>query len=120
MTKILWLSRHNLTCEQFSDLQRIYGEIELKHFKDSVTSYKDVIEAGNDCDVFAVVLPNSILTELTNPHNNQKPVIRAIANRVPTGNVTINRATGQEETEYMFQHVGWEKVLKIEIVTERL
>lgn len=120
MKEILWLSRHKMTEAQFADLKRIYGKIEVKTFDQSVSGWKDVVEAGADCDVLAVVLPPAILADLTNPRNNQKPVIRAKANRVPTGKTIINPATGKEETEYRFEHAGWERVLKIEVVVEAL
>ena len=32
----------------------------------------------------------------------------------------MNHATGKAETEYKFQHIGWEQVLKIEVVTKAL
>ena len=105
MTRILWLSRHSMTETQVADLQRIYGEIEVKTFDQSVSGWKDVAEAGADCDILAVVLPPAILADLTNPRNNQKPVIRAKANRVPTGKTIVNPATGKEETEYRFEVV---------------
>ena len=120
MTKILWLSRHTMTAEQLSDLKRIYGDVEEKTFDQSVNGWRDVVTAGEDCDVLAVVLPPAILADLTNPRNNQKPVIRAKANRVPTGNTIVNPATGKEETEYRFEHAGWERVVKIEVVVEAL
>ena len=120
MTKILWLSRHRLTPEQVKGLYQIYGENEVKTFNQSVSGWKDVVEAGADCDVLAVVLPPAILADLTNPRNNQKPVIRAKSNRVPTGKTITNPATGKEETEYRFEHAGWERVVKIEVVVEAL
>jgi len=119
-TKILWLSRHNMTQEQRSDLERIYGDVEIISCDKTVASYRDVLEAGKDCDVLAVVLPPAILADLTNPRNNKKPVIRAIAKRVPTGATVFNPATRRNETEYCFEHEAWEKVIKIEVVTERL
>ena len=119
-TKILWLSRHTMTEAQLDDLIRIYGDVEVKTFDQSVSGWKDVVEAGADCDVLAVVLPPAILADLTNPRNNKKPVIRAKANRVPTGRTVVNPATGKEETEYCFQHAGWERVVKIEVVVEAL
>jgi len=109
-----------MTEEQLADLKRIYGEIEVKSFDKSVSGWKDVCEAGKDCDVLAVVLPPAILADLTNPRNNLKPVIRARANRVPTGNTVINPATGKEEAEYKFEHAGWERVVKIEVIVEAL
>lgn len=120
MTKILWLSRHKMTAEQESDLKRIYGDIEVKQHQEIVTGWKEVIEIGKECDVLAVVLPPAIITDLTNPRNNTKPVIRAIANRVETGKTIINPATNKEEKEFKFEHAGWEKVIRIEVVTERL
>ena len=120
MTKVLWLSRHAMTTEQVEDLKRIYGDITVKNCDITVKTCKDVTEAGADCDVLAVVLPPALLTELTNPRNNQKPVIRAKANRVETGRTIINPATGKTEKEYQFQHAGWEQVIKIEVVTKEL
>ncbi len=119
-TRILWVSRHTMTQEQEADLKRIYGEIEILQKTESVKEAKDVAEWGADCDVLAVVLPPAFLANLTNPHINTKPVIRAIANRVPTGKTVINPATGKEELEVKFEHAGWERVVKVEIVTEKL
>ena len=119
--RILWFSRHNMTTDQISDLKRIFGEdIEIKHVSENAASFRDVLAAGEDCDVLAVVLPPALLADLTNPRNNTKPVIRAIANRVATGNKVVNPATDREEDEYKFVHAGWEKVVKIEVVTEKL
>ena len=118
--RILWFSRHNMTDAQIDDLKRIFGEIEIHHVSANASSFRDVLEAGKDDDVLAVVLPPAMLADLTNPRNNQKPVIRAIANRVPTGQQVVNPATGKLEDEFKFVHAGWERVLKIEVVTERL
>lgn len=121
MTKILWVSRHTMEMNQIADLQRIYGDdVEIKQFADSVESAKQVTELGADCDVLAVVLPPAFLADLTNPRINIKPVIRAIANRVATGKTVVNPATGKEEPEMKFEHVAWERVIKVEIITEKL
>ena len=118
---ILWFSRHNMTDAQLADLKRIFGDhITVHHVTANAASFKDVLESGKDDDVLAVVLPPALLADLTNPRNNTKPVIRAIANRVPTGKQVINPATGKLEDEFKFVHAGWEKVVKIEVVTERL
>ena len=118
--RVLWVSRHNMTKEQFSDLCRIYGDVDVKQFPETISSAKQVVELGADCDVLAVVLPAAFLADLTNPRINTKPVIRAIADRIPTGKTIVNPATGKEEPEMMFRHAGWERVVKVEIVTERL
>lgn len=120
MTKILWLSRHIMTQEQIDDLTRIYGEIEVKTLDQSVSGWEDVVKAGADCDVLAVVLPPAILADLTDPRHNSKPVIKSKAIRIATGNTVFNPATGKNESEYKYKHGGWERVIKIEIVTEAL
>lgn len=118
---ILWFSRHNMTDEQVDDLKRIFeSDIAIHHVTANAASWKDVVEAGANDDVLAVVLPPALLADLTNPRNNNKPVIRAIANRVATGKQVVNPATGKLEDEFKFVHAGWERVLKIEVVTERL
>lgn len=118
--KILWLSRHDMTEGQRKDLERIYGKVEIKRHTETVKSWKEVVEVGSDCDVLAVVLPPAILADLVNPRNNSKPVIRAIANRIETGNMIVNPATGKQEKEFKFEHAGWERIKKIEIITEKL
>lgn len=120
MTRVLWVSRHTMTQEQSADLKRIYGDVEVKQFAENIESAKQVTELGADCDVLAVVLPPAFLADLTNPRVNQKPVIRAIANRVATGKTVVNPATGKEEPEMKFEHAGWERVIKVEIITEKL
>ena len=123
VTKILWLSRHNMTGEQYADLKRIYGnygKIEIKQVSKTVNGWQDVVDLGYDCDVLAVVLPISILADLTNPRNNRKPVIRAKSNRVPTGKSVLNPATGKEEEEYLFEHVGWEQIESVVLSVKEL
>ena len=116
MTKVLFLSRHSMSDEQLQDLKRIYGEdVTVKTVSEIVSHYTDVMAYGEGCDVFAVVLPPAILADLVNPRNNNKPVIRSVMNRVKTGNQT---STGEDEYRFVFDH--WERVVKIEVVTERL
>lgn len=119
MKKILWVSRHPMTKLQIEDLKRIYGEFELKKMDTTVNNVSEIIEAGADCEILAVVLPPNLLAELVNPRINEKPVIRSISDRVYSGEY-INPDTGKLETKYNFVHKSWEKILKIEIVTEKL
>lgn len=117
--KIMWLSRHEMTRDQEEDLRRIFGEnIIVNHVLKRVSSWQEVVALGVCCDVFAVVLPPSILGDLVN--NTNIPVIRAKANRVPTGRKILSPATGKLETEYRFEHAGWERVVRLEIITEKL
>ena len=120
VTKILWLSRHNMTRDQYVDLKRIYGNIEIKQVSKTVNGWQDVVDLGYDCDVLAVVLPISILADLTNPRNNRKPEKKKKSNRVPTGKWVLNPATGKEEEEYLFEHVGWEQIESVVLSVKEL
>ena len=118
--RILWVSRHMLGVEQFADLNRIYGDVVVVQFADTVESAKQLVEVGKDCDIFAVVLPPALLTDITNPRLNQKPVIRSVMERKPTGNMITNPVTGKEEAEMAMYFVAWEQVDEVRIVTHRL
>lgn len=118
--KILWVSRHQLNNEQLSDLIRVYGDVEIVNFKDTVKSAKQLVEVGEDCEVFAVVLPPDLLADLINPSINQKPVIRSVMERVPTGTMIVNPVTGKEEMEMAMHFVAWEQVDEFRIVTHRI
>ena len=89
-------------------------------FADTVESAKQLVEVGKDCDIFAVVLPPALLTDITNPRLNQKPVIRSVMERKPTGNMITNPVTGKEEAEMAMYFVAWEQVDEVRIVTHRL
>lgn len=120
MKRILWVSKNQMTKGQIEDLRRIYGDFELVKFDQTVNDVKEIIEAGKDCDILAVVLPSTLLVDLVNPRNNKKPVIRPIANRIETGKVVVNPKTGKKEIEYRFVHFAWEQILKIGIITKKL
>lgn len=118
--KILWVSRHQLNNEQLSDLERIYGDVEIVNFQDNVKSAEQLVEVGEDCEVFAVVLPPALLADLISPRINHKPVIRSVMERVPTGTMIVNPVTGKEEMEMAMHFVAWEQVDELRIVTHRL
>ena len=118
--KILWVSRHQLNNEQLSDLERIYGDVEIVNFQDTVKSAEQLVEVGEDCEVFAVVLPPALLEDLISPRINQKLVIRSVMERVPTGTMIVNPVTGKEEMEMAMHFVAWEQVDELRIVTHRL
>ena len=113
--KILWVSN-----EQLTDLERIYGDVEIVKFQDNVQSARQLVEVGEDCEVFAVVLPPALLADLISPHINQKPVIRSVMERVPTGTMIVNPVTGKEEMEMAMHFVAWEQVDEFRNVTHRL
>jgi len=118
---IFWFSRHDMTEAQVSDLRRIYGEdITITQASASVNNAREVVAMAGDADILAVVLPPAMLADLCNPRVNTKPVLRSVANRVPTGKTVVNPATGKAEPEFRFEHDGWERVLRIVVETERL
>ena len=121
MKTILWISRHTMTQEQENDLKRIYGEdIKIKQYDNTVNSVNEIVTIGEDCDIFAVVLPPTIIMDLVNPRNNTKPVIRSCMSRIETGNTTANPATGLEEKEYRMIFEAWEQVNKFIVDVTRL
>ena len=97
MKKVLCVSRHLLGEDQLADLHRIYGDVVVVQFADTVESAKQLVEVGKDCDIFAVVLPPALLADLISPSINQKPVIRSVMERVPTGTMIVNPVTGKAE-----------------------
>ena len=114
MMKILWVSRHDMTFEQITDLKRIYGEdIEIEKLDETI---KDIhIIANRDADVYAVVLPIDLAAELLTLTN--KPVIFAVSERIRADKTRLNEATGKEEAEFIFKHVCWKKYDKVDIKT---
>ena len=123
MAKILWFARYELTDTQLKDLNRIYGEVEIVKFKGSVSSWREIVNAGINCDVLAVDLAPNLLADLVNPKNNQKPVIRAKMDYVSTGDMITDPITRMQRPEYHYEPTGWEQVLKYQyfnIVTKDL
>ena len=120
MKRVLWVSRHDLLEDQKKDLERIYGDVEIKRLNKSVQDIEEILEAGEDCDVLAVVLPQGILMDLVNPRNNTKPVIRALINRIETGETVVNPDTGNEEKVVRPEFVAWERVNNFIVDVTRL
>lgn len=118
--KVLWLSRNELTEDQLKDLQRVYPGLEVKHYSQSVSNWKEVIKVGSDCDVLAVALPIAMLAELVKPENNTKPVIRSIGSFIPTGDKFTNPVTGKVEEKLAYAHVAWEMIENIVVETKLL
>ena len=122
MKRVLWVSRQDLLEDQKKDLERIYGDVEIKRFNWSVQDIEEILEAGEGCDVIAVVLPlpQGILNGLLNPRNNTKPVIRALINRIETGETVVNPDTGNEEKVVRPEFVAWERVNNFIVDVTRL
>lgn len=105
-TKVLWISRHNMTPDQVADLERIYGTIEVTQVTETVTNIREQLGAaiGMISDVLRLA--------------GDRPVIQAKNNRIPTGNMV--ERNGKLEQEFQFQFAGWFRVRKVEVVLEAL
>ena len=115
--KILRLTRHTATPEQISELARIYGRpespVEIVEVSETVPDAGRVKELVREhrAVVLEAVLPMSILADLTNHKSGiEIPIIRAITKRELREDGT--------KTEFIFSH--YEKVIRVEVLTERL
>lgn len=117
-TKVLWISRHNMTPDQVADLERIYGTIEVTQVTETVTDIRGQLGAAIEAaDVVAVVLPIGMLPDVLRLAGN-RPVIQAKNDRIPTGNMV--ERNGKLEQEFQFRFAGWFRVRKVEVVLEAL
>lgn len=122
-TRVLWFSRHIMTPDQLSALEEKLGHIEVVQisgtapnvhvpFTDSDgVEQKPLKELINDFDVVAAVLPVHLKQQIL-PFCGEKPLIEALNRRT-----IIKGEDGQEDkVEFVFD--GWQRVIKIEVVTE--
>ena len=114
MKTILWVSRHAMTERQREQLSQIYGEVSIRQFDQTVTEIASIL--GCPADIYAVVLPLGLLAALR--RNTDKEIIQSVFGRIPTGNMTVNPATGAEEQEYAYDHLYWQRILRLEMETE--
>jgi len=106
--KIVWISRHQLNEENEEILRRAFGNWELVAWvKETVTpeDLRKLAEEYSDA-AFVVVLPPHLLSELL---RYTKEVYRFIVDREV-----------KEDGSVEFTPTGLEKIVRIEIVTERL
>ena len=119
MKQVLWVSRHEMTDSQRSDLERIMGDsIHLMRWTDTVRDISALVPALHAADAIAAVLPPELLAKLLDAAEG-KPVLRAVSCRESTGQYRI-LPDGRLEQEFAFVHCGWEQILEISIKTKRL
>lgn len=114
MKTILWVSRHAMTPRQFAQLQDIYGEIHITQLDNTLSDVSAILDVP--ADVYAVVLPLSLLASLR--QRTDKEIIQSVSGRIPTGRTIVNPANGAEEQEYVFDHIYWQRILRLELETE--
>lgn len=114
MKKILWISRHKMTKEQYDDLKRIVDDdLCIIQWKDTVNSVSELKNIIDEVDFIAAVLPIDLMSELLKIAD-KKPVFRAVSYRKPKGEITISES-GTEEPEFMFVHKNWQQIIDIKI-----
>ena len=116
MKQILWVSRHTMTPRQTEQLNRIYGEVQITQMDATISDIADILAVP--ADVYAVVLPLSLLAALR--QNTDKEIIQSISGRVPTGRTVYNPTNGINEQEYTFDHLHWQRIVRLELETEIL
>lgn len=104
MKKVLWISRHEMTQEQRSDLDRITGGAELLLWKETVTDIAKLLPLLQQADAVAAVLPPELLAELL-ALAGDKPVLRAVSERKATGRFRT-LPDGRREQEFVYVHGG--------------
>lgn len=115
--KVLRLTRHPATPEQLAELRRIFAKpgefLEIVEISETVPDagrVKALVEE-HGAGALEAVLPMPILADLTNPKSGLSvPVIRAITRRELSEDGT--------KTAFAFSH--YEKVIKVEVLSERL
>lgn len=105
-----------MTSEQLNDLQRIYKNSEIIQYDKTVTDINDILKFN--ADVYAVVLPLNLISELLSATSSE--VIQPVSGRVETEEKILNKASAQLESEYVYKHIYWQKIIECKITTERL
>ena len=122
MKTVLWISRHEMTDEQFRDLERVMeDEVQLIQWSSTIAdagALRGAYSSLGHIDAVAAVLPLGLLCELRKLAGST-PVLISVSERKATGRIT-DLPDGRKEPEVAFAHICWEQVLKIEIQTRRL
>jgi hypothetical protein len=113
MMRVLRLTRHPAGEEQRAELCRIFGaDCVIIDHSETVSGVERIAELVQEhqADVLEAVLPLPLMAQAVNPRAGVGvPVIRAITQRV---------IAEDGSASFPFQH--YEKVLKVEVQTERM
>lgn len=119
MKKVLWISRHEMTTAQLSDLERIMGgTVKLLCWKENVRNVTELMPLIEQADAIAAVLPLQMQANLLNVAEG-KPVLQAVAERV-LSETERTLEDGRKEREVQFVHKRWEQLLRIDVQTKVL
>ena len=119
MKTILWISRHEMTTEQMTDLERIMQDnIQLLCCRDTVNQIETILPLLEQADAIAAVLPLGLMSQLVS-HANGKLVMQSVSARVPTG-IYRTLPDGRTEQEFQFVHQCWQQIIKLEYEVKTL
>lgn len=104
--KVLWFSRHEMTPEQKAAL----GDCEITQISKTINSAYELADEIAAADVIAIVAPINIQAQFLKLAGD-KPVITAKSKRL------LVHQDGSED-KVVFQFEKWERLVKIEVVTE--
>ena len=106
--KIVWVSRHELDERNHRILQEAFKDYEIVQYKETVKDVKELVDFADkhNADAYVVVLPPHLIQQLL---KDKRPVYRFIVEREvdEIGNVK-------------FTPIGLERIVKIQIITERV
>lgn len=119
MKTILWISRHEMTTEQMTDLERIMQDnIQLLCCRDTVNQIETILPLLGQADAIAAVLPLGLMSQLVS-HANGKLVMQSVSARVPTG-IYRTLPDGRTEQEFQFVHQCWQQIIKLQYEVKTL
>lgn len=119
MKKVLWISRHEMTTAQLSDLERIMGgTVKLLCWKENVRNVTELMPLIEQADAIAAVLPLQMQANLLKVAEG-KPVLQSVAERV-LSETERTLEDGRKEREVQFVHKRWEQLLRIDVQTKVL
>lgn len=105
--KVLWFSRHEMTDEQRGAL----GDCEITQISKTINSAYELADEIAAADIVAIVAPINIQAQFLKLAGD-KPVITAKSQRL-----LVHQDDGSED-KVVFQFEKWERLVKIEVVTE--
>lgn len=105
--KVLWFSRHEMTPEQKAAL----GDCEITQVSKTINSAYELADEIAAADIVAIVAPINIQAQFLKLAGD-KPVITAKSQRL-----LVHQDDGSED-KVVFQFEKWERLVKIEVVTE--
>lgn len=132
MKKVLWFSRHRMTTQQFQDLSRVLGEVEVTQVSGSPANVHVPFVGGDlepgevdptfhltgelpplkelvkQFDEVAVVLPIGLIQQLL-PFAGSGRLLQSLSKR-----------TVLEGGKVLFSHDKWQAITEVKIVTQDL